>query len=278
MTKYALIDFDGYICKAFYAHKSRSGQVSNDDAEYILNNLVCVSIKKAQDFFSGEEITIILFISRHSWKKTTYRTYKENREHSPELGEFRDRVLEQYSTIGIDGLEADDLIAMCASFLDASDRQNDYIIFSDDKDLKNVAHTFCKINLTENIQGNSDNDYRMLLCQMIAGDKEDDVTGIPRIGMKTADKLLPKECNINDVIKLYHDKNIDIFEAKKNINLILPLVFRYNDNQLEFAYLASEILDKVYLFSEIKNSDMINKVIAGQLLFIDKRSDEVYGK
>ena len=273
MTKYVFLDYDGFICKAWFASQARG---HHDDPELILTKLVMAAIEKAEGYF-GHPVVIIPFASGHSYKKDLYTTYKEHREKEEGLGEFRKYILSEYKVVKSEQLEADDLISLCINYLEKDDRSKDYIVFSDDKDLHYISRVFCKINLTSKITTNSKPLFssRNLMCQFIAGDKEDDVTGIPKMGMKTADKLLPPLCGLVDVFKLYKEKNLDLEYAIKNISLIMPLFIHIDYGCfLSGMYIANTILEGD---RNIKlDEDIIKEVIDDQLGFIRKIGTEVY--
>ena len=72
MTIYALLDYDGYICKAFWASHSKKG---SDKNEYeLLDALTTSAIEKAADLFgvSVDEIKPVKVVSGHSWKKDCF--------------------------------------------------------------------------------------------------------------------------------------------------------------------------------------------------------------
>ncbi len=49
---------------------------------------------------------------------------------------------------------------------------------------------------------------RFLLCQSLAGDSTDDIPGINRVGLPTADKLLCKDATFENVINVYKNKKL----------------------------------------------------------------------
>lgn len=272
MSKYVLLDYDGFICKAFYAALSKS---ELDEAHNILHRLEKTAISKACNYFDTEKVIVRKFVSGHTWKKDAYNTYKESREKNSFLGLFRKEVLDyDKEIIKFPNLEADDCINIIQEYIDCYD--NDYYVtFSDDKDLHNTATTYCKINLNEEIVSRPW-DYTQLFCQMLAGDKEDDVEGIPKVGMKTALKLLGDNRNIQHVIEIYRDKKIPLEKCRKEIALILPLSYYYNNNGISAEYFANRLLtDKT-----IKNEDiswLIQDVIDGQKEFLNNITASKYG-
>ena len=272
MTKYALLDYDGFICKAFYAALSRA---ELDEAHNILHRLENAAIDKAIEFFGTEKVIVRKFVSGHTWKKDEYQSYKENREKNSFLGMFRDEVLDDDKHIyKFKNLEADDCINIIQEYIDDG-YTDEYVTFSDDKDLHNTATAYCKINLNEEIVTRPW-DYTQLFCQMLAGDKEDDVEGIPKVGMKTALKLLGDSPSIKKVFEVYRDKGIPIEKCKKEVSLILPLSCYFNKNRLSAEYFASRLLidlpDTKRLFDWV-----VDDIIKGQKEYIDNIATIIYG-
>ena len=73
-THFALLDYDGFVCKAFFAAMAR-GEIN--DAENVLLELTNIAIQKAKDFFESEDVEVFKFMSGHSWKKDLYPEYKD---------------------------------------------------------------------------------------------------------------------------------------------------------------------------------------------------------
>lgn len=208
---YALLDYDGYICKAYYAAIGRDERADLEEMEEILNNLTECAKEK-----SGLEIKKV--ISGHTYKKDIYPSYKNHRKKDEGLGMFRDYIkLSHEDLVCVPQLEADDVITMMY------DKYPDSIVFSDDKDLRYYCPIYCKINLTEEISCQDDYINKQI-AQMLYGDKEDGIDGIPKVGEKTAIKLLDMYgYDIKSVIKIYKDKEISIDECMKNLILVTPI-------------------------------------------------------
>ena len=237
MSNYAILDYDGYICKSWYASFANGNM---DDATEILNKLENAAIEKAYNYYDGQLDGIIKVVSGHSWKKDLYDSYKATRERNPYIGAYRDALLESSDDIiKPESLEADELCIMLHDHLFHDN--NSCIIFSDDKDIHYTTLIHCKINLTEQIDFIYDERY--LLYQCLAGDKEDNINGIAKVGMKTAEKLLKdKEPELSSVVQIYKDKNISAQECKKNLNLIIPMTYKFNDNQASYRKVCNTLL------------------------------------
>lgn len=216
----ALLDFDGYICKSYYATISK-GSTDFDEMLALLEELVDSTKSKVE-----EDAIIRYYISGHTYKKDIYPSYKANRKRDELLGEYRDFVKLYYGEglIKSPVLEADDLIVM--------DYEKYYkdgfnpVVFSDDKDLRYYCKKYCKINLSEEIVEQKLNEmYVNRIVQFVAGDREDNIIGIYGLGEKKALRELERlgGVTIHNVIKLYKEKKIPIDECLKNIILISPL-------------------------------------------------------
>lgn len=264
---YAILDYDGFICKAFYAAIARD---DIDSAYEILEDLTNTAIEKAYKEFNNEPTRIIRAYSKHNWKKEVYPDYKANRKKNEFLGIFRDSVINQEVActedfIGFDGLEADDIITVLLSGL-----RNQIIVFSDDKDLHHLSSLYCKVNITEEPQINP---FKFgFYEQLLAGDKEDNITGIPGIGMVKAEKLLDGNHTYPNVIKIYKSFNISKEECEKNLNLITPIHSSFNNNYGSVYYLAQKIINKQEVSKEL-----IKEVIDGQRSFISDNVNSIYG-
>lgn len=272
--KYALLDFDGYICKAFYA--SRKKGCTNSDPFEILDRLINASIRKATEYFSGANIKVIAVVSSHSWKKDAYPQYKATRKKNDELGKFRDEVINTYDCIKIEQLEADEVILILTGYLDL-EKYYSNIVFSDDKDLKYYSSLYCKINIDEQIQdvANPEN-WLNAFAQMLAGDKEDNITGIPKIGMKTALKLLENLeglPTIKDIVKVYKDKNIPYQDCLNQLAMVIPAGFSISMRELQ-SILCEAILNNEY---NCVDSSIVHNIIIDTLNRIEAEVKSIYG-
>lgn len=270
--KYALLDYDGYVCKALYAAIS-SGDVS--EAPRILDELTQSAIDKTHKYFDDLPVEVIKVMSGHSWKKDAYPTYKAKRKKDPRVKEFRDWVLETDDTIlKVEPFEADEVLVIMHDYL-CNYNIEDCIVFSDDKDLHYVTLLNCKINTTEEVDIRYDEDK--LFCQMLAGDKEDCVNGINKVGIKIADKLLKEkgEYNLENVIQVYKDKNVTEEECNKQLNLINPIKREFFQDEDKMLY---DIIGAKLINREIPERELANTLIKYQQEYIAKEVHKIYGK
>lgn len=253
MTKnFALLDYDGFICKAWFAAKARGDK---DDPHSILGNLTNEAYFKARVFFGRDSFEFIPIASGHTFKKDMFDTYKENRKKEDGLGEFRDDQIFRRNIYKPDDIEADDLISIMIDAV-SEIRNGKTLVFTDDKDLKYISENNCGVNIQSEIKSN-EVDKDLLLQQMIAGDAEDDIKGIDKFGMKKAHKLLekisgiPSGFNIHDVIKAYKSQGLSSDYTEKQLILVSPIKAEFNTYKEEFKIVADMIVQYGILDNEL---------------------------
>lgn len=271
---YALLDFDGYICKSFYANKEDMMDIQK--AEEILLDLYQAAMTKTHDYFKNrtESIKILPIVSGHSWKKDIYPSYKRQRKRDEYLGIYRESMIKKYKPVRIETLEADEVLVMIADYLRAIGEDN-YIIFSDDKDLRYYTERYCKINITEQVV---DQDPQALmfnqLFQMLIGDREDNIQGVPKVGEKTAPKLLEQYgFTLDGVIRVFKDKGIEIDKTLRDLLLVIPMSNIYL-SLTEPAYrVANQIINGV----DVDMSDVHNSIIS-QVQYLNEKVTSIYNE
>jgi 5'-3' exonuclease len=253
MYDVALLDFDGYICKTYYATISK-GSTDFDEMLALLEELVESAKSKVE-----KDALIKYYISGHTYKKDIYPSYKANRKKDPLLGEFREFVELYYGDkLNKDNVEADDLIVLDYEAYDKGGFSP--VVFSDDKDLRYYCKRYCKINLSEEIVEQDEKEMEQhRIIQFLTGDKEDNVQGVYGIGEKKAIIELNKlgGITIENVIRVYRNKGIDIDECLKNLILISPL--------------HNKVIEEGYY-----NYYILSNAIIGHFKYWNKRVKEIY--
>ena len=127
---------------------------------------------------------VFAFSGKGNFRKDLYPEYKANRANTRKpmaYAELKEWVSKEFITIIVDGIEADDILGLYA---------DDYILVSDDKDLMTVPslHFVEKERVYKKINTHLAN-YNWM-CQTLTGDATDNYKGCPKIGAKTAEKLL----------------------------------------------------------------------------------------
>lgn len=215
----ALLDFDGYVCKAYFAMKA-NGVDDYDEMTTLIDELV----KSAQSKVPNCQYTIA-YMSGHTYKKDIYPSYKATRKKDKGLSLFREYCKIYYSDLVLIDplLEADDTLVLAYEHFS----QGSYVVcFSDDKDLKYYCKNYCKINFEQQVLEQDPVEMcKNRIAQFVAGDREDNIKGIVGLGAKKAFKELEQlgGVTIENAISLYKNKGIDIDECMKNFILISPL-------------------------------------------------------
>lgn len=260
---YALLDYDGYICKAWYAAVSRG---EPDEALNVLNELVKAAEQKLIDTLKWKDFEVLKIMSGHSWKKDEYASYKANRKKDEYIGMLRDYIKKTDKEVIIPyKLEADEWVLLLHKHLKNS------VVFSDDKDLHYLSRCYCKVNVDTCIQETDVLNERYFMYQLLAGDKEDNIVGIPKVGMKKAENFLGLTPAWVDAVRVYKDKGISKEECYKNLLLITPAgTYMHPDYGADIvkAYVESGV------YSEIP--DVEDLIIKCTKEFITQKVDEVY--
>lgn len=128
----------------------------------------------------------LCFSDRLNFRKDLYPDYKSNRSNQRKpmgFKVFRDEVIEKYKGIIKPTLEADDVIGILATKPDA-----DYIIYSGDKDLKQIPGKHLVDGQVITITKEEGDKFHML--QTLTGDAVDGYPGCPGIGKVKAQRIL----------------------------------------------------------------------------------------
>ena len=266
---YVLIDADGLICRAFYGAKA-----SNRNPLLVMNEMLdTIESKIAKDILNPRDtyFEFKYFTSSHNFKKDLISSYKEHRERNEELGKFRDQVSEICYTCA--HLEADDIISIVSEVL-TSQGETDVYIVSDDKDLKELQGKHLRFGRADTIECPEPpiNYY----ARMIAGDREDDVPGIPKVGITTAKRLLGQGCSLglDEVFQIYKDKGLTKKYAISQVLQIKMLSFFENKR----PDLVQKLAELILVEDDEPLEDLITKVIRNDIKYTISRARAVYNK
>ena len=202
--KHILIDADILTYRCGFACK---------DDEPVENALHSVKlyVKGILEKFPDHETYQLYLTGKDNFrhKVATIKGYKENRKDTPKpkyYNEIREYMVSVWKADMIDGMEADDAMAMRQ--WGCPDRST--VIASIDKDLKMIPGYHYNFVKEELFDVSLKEANRMLFWQMLVGDTSDNIPGIDKIGAKTADKLLPPEGNEEQwqrtVVEKYKDQ------------------------------------------------------------------------
>lgn len=200
-----LIDGDQFLYRACAACET---EIRWDLENHVLTSnakqayeLALGGIQKAIDRFQPASVRVA-YTKTDSFRRDFYGDYKGNR-----LGvrkpmcyvEVREELEAVLPSKDIDGLEADDVMGIWATkgLTDASKDANNYIIVSDDKDLKTIPCQLYRMGVLETITPEMADWHWMY--QTLVGDTADNFPGCPGTGKVGAEKLLTGLTTIDEM-------------------------------------------------------------------------------
>ena len=189
-------------------------------AEDMIDNLV----KEA-----GCSNALVLLSVGTCFRKSIDPEYKANRigKRKPVcLPEVRRMMLENMKTHTVDQLEADDLIGIYAT-----KSPDNYIIWSPDKDLRQIAGKHLIDGEVVTIsQEQADRNFYM---QVLTGDTADNYKGIVGVGPVKAERILDEDNGLsmwNKIVKAYEKAEMSVDDALVTAKLAHILTYQTKDN------------------------------------------------
>ena len=155
----------------------------------------------------------IALTSPNNFRKDVLPSYKANRKGVRKpmiLPVLRQHVMDNHKGIMWDGLEADDVLGILATTT-ANYYDKDPVIVSIDKDFKQIPSLICLDG--ENIVRvtRPQADYWFML-QVLMGDSVDGYSGLPSVGIKTAEKILGDKTTVP--LRILWGKVVEAYEKK----------------------------------------------------------------
>ncbi len=197
------------------------------DAYIMVTDCICEILDVYED--NGDEITMV-FSDRYTFRHEINLQYKAHRrdKRSPlGINDLREWACDEWRSLRVDRLEADDVLGIIGS------RDPDgSIIVSGDKDFATVPCTwynFLKDDLRKITKEEADFQH---LVQTLAGDATDGYFGVPRVGLKTAEKILNKDgAEWQTVVNTYEKAGMTEEDALLNARMAFILRDGYYNNE-----------------------------------------------
>lgn len=149
-----------------------------------------------------------------NFRKDVDPQYKANRKNirKPMLLQFaKDYLFEKYDGLIYPNIEADDVLGIELT------ADPDCVIWSTDKDLKTITGVHLVDGELVNIDPET-SDY-WFYYQTLVGDLTDNYQGCPKVGPKTAEKILDKDCSWDAVVAAYIKAGLSESVALQNARL-----------------------------------------------------------
>lgn len=158
---------------------------SNEEDAY---RTVMASLNGLKAKFDTDKVRVA-FSKGASFRKELFPAYKSNRAETRKpmcYSQVRERLMNEFPSLMLDRLEADDILGIWATRDDG-----DYIIVSQDKDLKTIPNTRIYSGSGDEVLTTTQEsaDY-FWLYQTLIGDTADGYPGCPGVGPKGAEKWL----------------------------------------------------------------------------------------
>jgi DNA polymerase-1 len=226
-----LIDGNSLAYRAFFA-LPESIATSTGVPTNAIFGFASMLVKILTDY--GPKATVVVWDRGHSGRKDVYSEYKSQRSSRPDLLREQWPHLEPlvdafgYRNIGVDGYEADDVIASIAARARAADPPVPVMVVTGDRDAYQLVQDGVRIMTTS--RGITDTrvyDREGVIDRYgippelvpdfigLKGDTSDNIPGVPGVGDKTAADLLQRFGSLEAVL----DSVDEISGAKRKQNL-----------------------------------------------------------
>lgn len=149
---------------------------------------------------------IVTFSGYKNFRRGVEETYKAARSKTRKPVGYRalvDWAIEEYDSIRVDTLEADDVMGIMGSIPGTK-----AIIVSDDKDMKSVPCKLFRPQSKERLDIGIVDADRFFFTQCLTGDTVDGYGGCPKVGPKTAIKILGSRPSWQAVTAAYHKEGL----------------------------------------------------------------------
>ncbi|MAJ43883.1 MAG: hypothetical protein CMF96_03935 [Candidatus Marinimicrobia bacterium] len=174
---------------------------------------------------------VIALTDKTNFRKDVLPSYKDNRKSKRKpmvLNALRDYVMDKHKAIIYKGLEADDVLGILAT----TPHNDERVIVSIDKDLKQIPALISRDGKTIEKISKKDADY-WFMVQTMAGDSTDGYSGVPKVGVKTAEKILG-------------DNNVPLLELWKKVLATFDKAGYSKKEALQQARVAHILTNKDY--------------------------------
>jgi len=183
---------------------------------------------------------VIALSGPNNWRKEVLPTYKSNRKKSRKPVVFfamKEYVRETYKTFEYPTLEADDVCGMLMG-TKMWNPKSKKVIVTTDKDLLQIPGLHYNPNRPEEgiSEVSVEDGYYNFLYQTLTGDAVDGYSGCPRIGPKTAAKLLKVDPSWATVKQAYEDAGLneeDAIQQARVARIMHQSDYDYDTNEVK---------------------------------------------
>ncbi len=196
--KIAVVDGDLLVFRACVTAAQKLDLTEDDKPLEEARRVETVNAEQARTYFRdnlanavrGNEFCVVCLSHHTNWRKRMFPVYKANRtgEKPLGLGPMRRWVMENYYSLVMPELEADDLLGLLSTHPEFGERT---VIISDDKDMQTLPGLHRKLsNLSETTIVARWEAELQHLYQTLVGDACDGYKGAVGVGPKKAEAML----------------------------------------------------------------------------------------
>ena len=225
-----LIDGHAQFFRAYHAIRSGMTSPVTQEPTNLTFGFVGILLKLLRDY-KPDYLAVVIDVSgdRESFRSELYPEYKANRDPAPD--DFHPQVqrcleildLMNVPVLGMEGVEADDVIATLVKQLPREHKDLNIRIISRDKDLSQLITDRVELfdihkdelvtpDVVFKTEGVKPENVRDILALM--GDPTDNVPGVPGIGPKTAAQLILQYGSLDELLL-----HLDEIKGKRRENL-----------------------------------------------------------
>ena len=244
--KTLIIDGNNLVHRTFWIVKTRISDQEQSTSDSIENLHIYFTLNAINSYVSMYKPTKILVAwdekpdYESNIRKSMLTEYKGNRSSDSTPHQHNEAIKEMLGLLGIKSvfpreLEADDVIAYLCK-----ETEGKKVIISVDRDFIQLVNEdvtlfdpirkkeFSSTNFKEATEHNNVKEWMTAKC--LAGDKSDNVAGIPKFGKVKINKYLNGEITLTEEEQSVFDRNRDIFCLSRYKNT--PRELEYYNNQM----------------------------------------------
>lgn len=222
-----IVDIDSAVYRCGFASDSSKDEWGNPVDEPLENCLhsVKLQVQSILDVFEPSERTRIFLQGKGNYRDriATIQPYKGNRDPSNRpryYDEIRTYLMEYWGAELVNGMESDD----ACGIVQWSNKDRSTCLVSIDKDLDMIPGWHYNYVKKELYYVNLAEANKKFWLQVLTGDTTDNIRGIPKVGAKTAEKILAGITDWTDmhvaVQKAYESKGLYWPEFHENATLL----------------------------------------------------------
>lgn len=228
MENYVLIDAFNHVLIAASVALSRTS--TEEDFQNMLSAILLGMIQNLKKKFNGKYYVCWDSPGGTAFRKEKNPSYKANRDHSKINFKAITACSSLYETYGMENVtipecEADDLIFVLSQALREQHPQACITVVSRDKDLIQIVQAGYATQIWDPVKKQFQEIpfYSIVEWKALVGDKSDSISGVDKIGEKTALRILSGNLQLTESQRKQYEECLELVDATKNPNYLKNL-------------------------------------------------------